>query len=226
MKPVVSKGIVLNRTNYGEADRILVFLTPDQGKVHAIAKGVRKSKSKLAGGIELFTVADISFIRGKSELVTMTSARLNKHFGEITKQLDRANAGYEVLKIVAKHTDDHPDASYFGLVSETFDLLNRSEITPNLSLSWFYTQLLKLDGRTPNLQTDFQNKALNEQDKFLFDYQSMALKPHNSGPFNASHIKLLRALLSSAKVAARLEVSPSEIDTDLQLLRSLHTYRS
>jgi DNA repair protein RecO (recombination protein O) len=57
MKTIVTKGIVLTRTDYGEADRILHFLTPDQGKIAGIAKGVRKSKSKLAGGIELFSVS-------------------------------------------------------------------------------------------------------------------------------------------------------------------------
>ena len=46
-------GFVLRRTNYGEADRILNLITP-QGKISAIAKGVRKPKSKLAGGVEMF----------------------------------------------------------------------------------------------------------------------------------------------------------------------------
>ena len=44
---------VLRRTNYGEADRILNIITPN-GKISAIAKGARKEKSKLAGGIEMF----------------------------------------------------------------------------------------------------------------------------------------------------------------------------
>jgi len=51
MKRINTHGIVLARTDFGEADRILTFLTPDNGKVKAIAKGVRKQKSKMAGGI-------------------------------------------------------------------------------------------------------------------------------------------------------------------------------
>ena len=46
------RAIVLRRTNYGEADRILQLLTP-KGKRSVMAKGVRRERSKLAGGIEL-----------------------------------------------------------------------------------------------------------------------------------------------------------------------------
>ena len=54
-KDLRTKAIVLRRTDYGEADRILQLLTPS-GKRSVIARGVRKEKSKLAGGIELFSV--------------------------------------------------------------------------------------------------------------------------------------------------------------------------
>ncbi|HRQ86596.1 MAG TPA: recombination protein O N-terminal domain-containing protein, partial [Candidatus Saccharibacteria bacterium] len=50
MKTERTRAIILRRTNYGEADRILQLLTPE-GRKSAIARGVRKEKSKLAGGI-------------------------------------------------------------------------------------------------------------------------------------------------------------------------------
>ena len=53
--------IVLRRTDFGEADRILTLLTPE-GKKTAIARGVRKPKSKLAGGIELFSLNEVVLI--------------------------------------------------------------------------------------------------------------------------------------------------------------------
>ena len=53
MKQQTTKAIVLRRTNYGEADRIVTFLTP-VGKIRAMVKGVRGSKGKWAGGIGLF----------------------------------------------------------------------------------------------------------------------------------------------------------------------------
>ena len=60
---IKTSGYVVGRTNYSEADRILRIITP-VGKVSAIAKGVRKPKSKLAGGIELLTLSDLVIHRG------------------------------------------------------------------------------------------------------------------------------------------------------------------
>ena len=55
--------IVLRRTDFGEADRIVNLLTPS-GKVSAMARGVRKPKSKLAGGIEVFALNEVVLIEG------------------------------------------------------------------------------------------------------------------------------------------------------------------
>ena len=54
------KAIVLKRTDYAEADRIIQLLTP-QGRRTVIAKGVRRQRSKLAGGIELFAVSESKY---------------------------------------------------------------------------------------------------------------------------------------------------------------------
>ena len=75
MQTLRTEAIILRRTNYGEADRILNVLTPEHGKVSAIAKGVRKAKSKLAGGLELFAVSDITILKGKSDMGTFEAAR-------------------------------------------------------------------------------------------------------------------------------------------------------
>jgi len=60
VKQFVTTGLVLSRTDFGEADRIITVLTPDHGKLRLMAKGVRRMKSKLAGGIDLFTVSDLT----------------------------------------------------------------------------------------------------------------------------------------------------------------------
>src|SRR5581483_3542398 len=112
MRQFRTQAIILNRTDYGEADRIISFLTPDHGKLKAIAKGVRKSKSKLAGGIELFSVSDISFIPGRKEISTVVSTRLIKHYGHIVKDLNRTNTGYALIKRLDKATEDAPETDY------------------------------------------------------------------------------------------------------------------
>ncbi|MET0980164.1 MAG: DNA repair protein RecO, partial [Candidatus Saccharimonadales bacterium] len=67
MTALRTRAIVLRRTNFGEADRILQLLTPD-GKKSVMARGVRREKSKLAGGIELFAVCDVVITEGKGSL--------------------------------------------------------------------------------------------------------------------------------------------------------------
>ena len=81
-KDIRTQGFVLKRTNYGEADRILNIITPG-GKMSAIAKGVRKEKSKLAGGIEMFSLVELNIHSGKSDLWTITSAKMLKYYSNL-----------------------------------------------------------------------------------------------------------------------------------------------
>ena len=74
MNSIVDQAVVLKRIDFGEADRIVTMLTAKNGKVSVIAKGTRRPKSKMAGGIELFTVNNITYINGKNELKTLVSA--------------------------------------------------------------------------------------------------------------------------------------------------------
>ena len=71
MKQRKTSAIILRRTNFGEADRILSLLTPE-GKISAIARGVRKQKSKLAGGVEIFALNEVVLIEGKSDIQTIS----------------------------------------------------------------------------------------------------------------------------------------------------------
>lgn len=195
MNATVTRGIVLNRTDFGEADRIITFLTPDNGKVGAIAKGVRKTKSKLAGGIELFSVSDISYIVGRGHVATLISSRLLTHYGKIVKDLERTQAGFDSIKLINKATEDQPEAAYFHLLEQIFIALEDFEISANVIRLWADMQVLKLAGHTPNLHTDDKGKKLQKQHTYDFELDGMNFKPverNGSGAFDASHIQFLR----------------------------------
>ncbi|MGZ6004816.1 MAG: DNA repair protein RecO [Candidatus Saccharimonadales bacterium] len=192
MKQVVSKGIILARTDFGEADRILTILTPDQGKIRAIAKGVRKVKSKLAGGIELFSISQISYIQGKSDIYTLTSTRLEKHFGNIVSDIDRTMYAYEVLKALNRATEDNADGDYFDILAACLEALNDVAIDQPLIQFWFSLQLLELAGQTPNLQTDSTGQKLVAEAAYNFNTDSMVFIKHQQGIYNQQHIKLMR----------------------------------
>jgi DNA repair protein RecO (recombination protein O) len=207
MRQFRTQAIILNRTDYGEADRIITFLTPDHGKVKAIAKGVRKQKSKLAGGIELFSVSDLSFIVGRSEINTLRSSRLIKHYGNIVKDLDRTNSGYAVIKKLDKATEDQPEPAYFYLLQEAFEVLNDQKLSLDLINFWFNSQLLRLAGHTPNLRTDGGGQKLSADKTYSFDYENMRFTEDGQGSFSADHIKFLRLAFSpnSAKNLSRIK---------------------
>jgi DNA repair protein RecO (recombination protein O) len=212
MKQILTRGIILGRTDYGEADRILTFLTPDQGKLRLMAKGVRRVKSKLAGGIELFSISDITFLAGKRDIGTLVSSRLDKHFGRIVGDINTVQAGYDVIKLVDKNTEDSPEPEYFDLLTAAFGALDAGT-QPELVRIWSVAQLLRIGGHAPNLQTDNQGKKLTADVQYNFDSDAMAFAPHDRGRFAANHIKFLR-LLFGADTPARLQ-NISQLDAQL-----------
>jgi DNA repair protein RecO (recombination protein O) len=194
MISIHTKGIVLSRTDYGEADRILTFLTPDHGKVSAIAKGVRKQKSKLAGGIELFSVSEISYIPGKRDISTLISTRLVTHYGQIVKDLNRTNAGYELIKIINKATEEKPEEAYFNLLKQLFEALDDHSVDLELIQAWFAAQLLRQAGHTPNLRTEQGGQKLQAGQTYDFNLDNMSFQAGDAT--NADQIKFLRLLFS------------------------------
>lgn len=192
MNQIITSGIVLSRTNYEEADRIITILTTDQGKIRVLARGVRKVKSKLAAGIELFSVSDISFIRGRGEVSTLTSSRLKTHFGNIVADIHRTTAAYDFLKIINKITEDNVGHEFFDLLRSTLESLNDLNIDLDLIKLWFDMQLLKITGHTPNLETTTDSKKLSHKNNYNFDLSKMSFSPQPNGSYQANHIKLLR----------------------------------
>lgn len=196
MKQIITTGIILSRTDYGEADRILTVLTPDHGKLRLMARGVRKVKSKLAGGIELFSTSHITFIQGRGELGTLISTRLIKHYGHIIDDIDRVQLGYELIKLLGRATEDNPEKEYYQLMEQAFAALDDAKINTDLIRAWFSAQLLRQAGHAPNLKTDTNGRPLNAETAYNFDPEAMTFMPHGQGRYGAGHIKTLRLLFS------------------------------
>lgn len=223
MNQILTNGIVLSRTNYQEADRIITLLTPNSGKIRGIAKGVRKSKSKLAGGVELFSVSEIGYIEGKGELVTFTSALLVKHYDTIVQDINRTMLGYELIKLINRVTEDEPGSEYYDLLLNTFEALDKSQVTTDVIKLWFYAQLLKLAGHTPNLNTEVNGDKLESTNSYLFSYDDMAFQSRNDAPFLADHIKILRLAFSGNKPQILQQITDvnSLIPNCLQLAQTI-----
>jgi DNA repair protein RecO (recombination protein O) len=204
---LVTTGIVLTRTDFQEADRIVTMLTPDQGKVRLIAKGVRRPKSKLAGGIELFSVSSITFLQSRSELKTLVSSRLITHYGNIVKDIRRTMLGYELLKRLNRVTEDITGEEYFVLLQRTLEGLDDFDLVPELLELWFSMQLLDITGHAPNMRTDKEGNRLEADQTYLFDFDEMTFRQQVNGPYDANHIKLLRLAYATAEPGVLKQVT-------------------
>jgi DNA repair protein RecO (recombination protein O) len=218
-----TKGIILSRTDFGEADRIITVLTPEQGKLRLMAKGVRKPKSKLAGGIELFSVSDLTFIRGKGEIGTLISSRLDKHYGKIVRDMGRVQLGYDLIKSLNKATEDEPEKEYFDTLQDALAALDDQTISETLVRAWFDAQLIRLAGHSPNLRTDTENDKLETDKTYDFDIGQMAFAPRQKGRYSAGHIKALRLLFSGHQPGelARVQGLPELLDTLQPLVQAM-----
>ena len=207
---IITKGIVLARTDFQEADRILTLLTPDHGKLRMIAKGVRRPRSKLAGGIELLSVSDISVLPGRGELGTLVSTRLITHYGQIVTDLHRTMLAYDILKRLNKLTEDVVGEEYFDLLQAALEGLNDLGLDVDLAELWFVMQLLDITGHVPNLVTDAQGKKLLPDQTYQFDYDAIAFVPTLEGAYNPGHVKLLRLCLVAKSPLPLKQIKDSE----------------
>jgi len=210
MNQLATTAIVLTRTNYGEADRIVTVLTPDHGKLRLMAKGVRRVKSKLAGGIELFSVSHITFIKGRGDISTLVSSRLERYYGTIVQDIDRVQLGYDLIKLLNKTIEDEAEKEYFDLLEQAFLALDDAANSDELVRMWFMAQLLRLGGHTPNLQTDSFGEKLDPHASYEFDFDAMAFVQHDQGQLTADHIKFMRLIFSGNPPRILRQVNGSE----------------
>jgi len=195
VKTTRSQAIVLRRTNYGEADRILQLLTPD-GRRSVMARGVRKEKSKLAGGIELFAVSDVVIGEGKGELGLLTSARMVQFYHTILQDYDRLQFGYTVVKLVARASETIDEPEWFSLLQEVFAGLDQLTVPLDLVQAWFYLRYASLLGHDLNLTLDVDGNPLSAEKRYRYDAGDQGFVENSAGSVDANHIKLLRLIAS------------------------------
>jgi DNA repair protein RecO (recombination protein O) len=92
------RGVVLRTYKLGEADRIVSFLTRDRGKVRAVAKGVRKTKSRFGGRLEPTSHVALLLYEGRGELDIVSQAETLDHFRPLRDDLDRLGRAVSMLE--------------------------------------------------------------------------------------------------------------------------------
>lgn len=193
MKSERTRAIILRRTNYGEADRVVQLLTP-LGRRSVMARGVRREKSKLAGGIELFAVSDVVIGQGKGDLGILTSARLVQFYRHILEDYDRMQFGYEALKLVARASELVDEPEWYEVLAQILAALDVFSVDLRLTQTWFYLRYADLLGYALGLEYDIEGQPLRVEMAYRYDVGEKGLRVIEGGVITASHIKLLRLI--------------------------------
>ena len=148
-----SKGIVLRSIRYGEADRILDLYTQDAGLVSAIAKGIRRTKSRFGGRLEPLSCVDFLAYEGRT-LDTVTQVEVLRSFRGVRENLTRLRAAGGMVAIVrALSGGDEADRRVFNLLYHALDALEGREAGMRSVEAAFSLKLSILAGYTPRLDT-------------------------------------------------------------------------
>lgn len=148
-----TEALVLRSLRYGEADRILHLYTPNRGRISAIAKGVRKTRSRFGGRMEPFFRLHMVLYEGRSDLLTVTSAdTISGHprLRENAAALDSAARACDAVGRLFETTEPHPGV--FALLCNELALLDaRPEQATHANQLAFRLKLLLAAGLAPQL---------------------------------------------------------------------------
>jgi DNA repair protein RecO (recombination protein O) len=145
-----AQAIVLRRISFGETDRILTLFTREYGKLSAIAKGARRSTSRLAAATEPFTASRMLLAVGQN-LDVLTQGEVRVPFHEIRADLTRISyASYFTELVNASIEERQPNPELFDHLLSALHILSRSE-QPDLVARMFELQALRILGYQPEL---------------------------------------------------------------------------
>jgi DNA repair protein RecO (recombination protein O) len=145
------EGIVLRRIDYGETDRILTVLTLEHGKIGVIARGVRRSQSRLASRTDLFTRSRMQLARGRGELDVLTQA---ESVAASPARSDARRAAYASLcaelsdRVLESH---HAEPEIYALVAGALAACADPERDPRAAVVWFARRMVDRLGYAPQL---------------------------------------------------------------------------
>jgi DNA repair protein RecO (recombination protein O) len=179
--------IVLRSLRYGEADRILHLYTADRGRVGAIAKGVRKTKSRFGARLEPLSHVELLLHQGGGELLTITGVDLKRSHHAIREEPYRLNVGLIGAEAMLRlHGEPESNERAFVALERFLDALDDAPVAETkpavdpLALS-FQLKLLWLAGYLPHLTSCVECGALEELVAFSARAGGAVCRAHAAG---------------------------------------------
>lgn len=144
--------VVLRTYKFGEADRIVVMLSEENGKLRAVGKGVRKSGSRFGARLEPLSCIRVRLHCGKGELYTVSGAEPEQQFPVIRQDLNRLLKSSRMLEIIDRITDDEiPHPGLYLLLRQALETLETTD-SP-LLLAGFCWKVLAEEGMAPDVDS-------------------------------------------------------------------------
>ncbi len=206
--------IVLGSHKFGEADRVVVLLSQSHGKIRAVAKGVRKTKSSIGARLEPMSHVDLSLRTGR-ELDTVDQVRLVDPHQNLRDDFDRLRQGLAMVEAMNKVTPDRePVPHLYELLSRALHALN--ERNSPLMLAAFFWRLISMEGQSPQLDSCVSCGSPEE----LVTFDAVEGGVHcdscaTGRPLSAGALSILRDILGGRmNVALSLDESPSTLEVN------------
>ncbi len=218
-----TEGIVLRTRNLGEADRIVTLYTRDHGKVECVARGSRRTRSRLMGATQLFTHGEYRLFSGRS-LDTLSQADIRESFAPLREDLAAmAYASYWSELLDACVEPGEPSEDLFHLCIGAFKAL-RDGVQPELVSRWFEFTFISLLGYTPELDVCV-GCGTDELPAILFSSKEGGVLCRGCTQRDASAISLKRSTLEWLRrlltlAPERLGVVRISVD-DMRLLEAV-----
>jgi DNA repair protein RecO (recombination protein O) len=143
-------GVVLRTYRLGEADRIVVLMTEQHGKVRAVAKGIRRTGSKFGARLELLTHVDLLLWQGRGDLDIVNQVEVIDTFRTVREDLARVSPGLALLEVTDQMAQErHPDPRLFAMLVGALRALADPANDPLLLAPSFFLKALVLEGAAP-----------------------------------------------------------------------------
>ena len=214
-----TEAIVLRRKDFGEADRVLTLFTPELGKMRALAKGIRKPKSRKAGHLELFTCSKLLLAKAR-DLDLITQAEMVNAYRPLREDLMRGAYAAYTVELLDRFTPDHQEnREMYDLLRSALDWLAHSQDLA-LTSRYYELHLLSLAGFQPQLQTCVVGgEAIVAEDQFFSVMDGGAVCAH----CGKTHPGVLPISMAALKHLRYFQSQPYLTAIALQVRLSVHT---
>jgi DNA repair protein RecO (recombination protein O) len=148
-----TQAVVLKSIDLGEADKIVTLFSPSFSRISAVAKGIRKTKSKFGGRLEPFTEVNLLLHKGRN-LDVITQAEIVSSFQLIRTNFERLNYGFPMLDIVDKIAQEgEKEREIYDLLISALQTLEEMTDDYSLLLAAFHLKITALAGYLPKLSS-------------------------------------------------------------------------